>query len=138
MIKHENSFDSDNFNIYEQFQFHSQGLAKRFSTMYNQSLADSATTKASERLIISDIKSRDLYYLSKQHDQTVNTQGNLHLQYFGIILNTDFPKMQLLLTVTKQTTIMSYNSQLEPRCEKTGLRCFRPGPTQTGLYSHRR
>ena len=26
----------------------------------------------------------------------------------------------------------------EPRCEKTGLRGVRPGPTQTGLYSHRR
>ena len=26
----------------------------------------------------------------------------------------------------------------EPRCEKTSLRGFRPGPTQTGLYSHRR
>ena len=26
----------------------------------------------------------------------------------------------------------------EPRCEKTGLRGFRPGPTQTGLCSHRR
>ena len=26
----------------------------------------------------------------------------------------------------------------EPHCEKTGLRGFRPGPTQTGLYSHRR
>ena len=26
----------------------------------------------------------------------------------------------------------------ERRCEKTGLRGFRPGPTQTGLYSHRR
>ena len=26
----------------------------------------------------------------------------------------------------------------EPRCEKTGLRGIRPGPTQTGLYSHRR
>ena len=25
----------------------------------------------------------------------------------------------------------------EPRCEKTGLRGFRPGPTQTRLYSHR-
>ena len=24
----------------------------------------------------------------------------------------------------------------EPRCEKTGLRGIRPGPTQTGLYSH--
>ena len=26
----------------------------------------------------------------------------------------------------------------EPRCEKTGLRGFRPGLTQTGLFSHRR
>ena len=26
----------------------------------------------------------------------------------------------------------------EPRREKTGLRGFRPGATQTGLYSHRR
>ena len=25
---------------------------------------------------------------------------------------------------------------IEPRSEKTGLRGFRPGPTQTGLYSH--
>ena len=25
---------------------------------------------------------------------------------------------------------------IEPRCEKTGLRGFRPGPTQTRLYSH--
>ena len=28
--------------------------------------------------------------------------------------------------------------KIEPRREKTGLRGFRPGPTQTGLYSHRR
>ena len=26
----------------------------------------------------------------------------------------------------------------EPRCEKTGLRGFRPGPTLINLYSHRR
>ena len=26
----------------------------------------------------------------------------------------------------------------EPRCEKTGLRGFRPGPTQTGLCSYTR
>ena len=29
-------------------------------------------------------------------------------------------------------------SSYEPRSEKTGLRGFRPGPTKTGLYSHRR
>ena len=27
---------------------------------------------------------------------------------------------------------------IEPRSEKTSLRGFRPGPTQTGLYNHRR
>ena len=27
---------------------------------------------------------------------------------------------------------------IEPRSEKTGLRGFQPGPTQTGLYCHRR
>ena len=26
---------------------------------------------------------------------------------------------------------------IEPCCEKTGLRGFRPGPTQAGLYSRR-
>ena len=25
----------------------------------------------------------------------------------------------------------------EPRCEKTSLQGFRPGPIETGLYSHR-
>ena len=37
--------------------------------------------------------------------------------------------------------VCSLNSpqrQYEPRREKTGLRDFRPGPTQTGLYSHRK
>ena len=33
-----------------------------------------------------------------------------------------------------ESTIILY----EPRSEKTGLWGFRPGPTQTGLYSHRR
>ena len=31
-----------------------------------------------------------------------------------------------------------YKQWYELRCEKTGLGGFRPGPTQTGLYSHRR
>ena len=34
-------------------------------------------------------------------------------------------------------TILAATSY-EPRCEKTGLRGFRPGPTQTRLYSHSR
>ena len=31
-----------------------------------------------------------------------------------------------------------YQLAYEPLCEKTGLRGFRPGLIQTGLYSHRR
>ena len=40
-----------------------------------------------------------------------------------------------------QSSTSNENLQLmlyEPRCEKTSLWGFRPGPTQTGLYSHRR
>ena len=34
---------------------------------------------------------------------------------------------------------LKYSGNYESRCEKTGLlRGFRPGPTQTGLCSHRR
>ena len=37
----------------------------------------------------------------------------------------------------KKTKVRSYNVTIfEPRSEKTGLRGFRPGPTQTRLYSH--
>ena len=35
-------------------------------------------------------------------------------------------------------TVVASSFTYEPRCEKTGLRGFRPGPTQTGLCSHRR
>ena len=31
----------------------------------------------------------------------------------------------------------NYCTLNEPRCEKAGLRGFRPGPTTIGLYSHR-
>ena len=34
--------------------------------------------------------------------------------------------------------VLSLLMAYEPRCDKTGLRGFRPGPTQTGLCSHGR
>ena len=34
--------------------------------------------------------------------------------------------------------MLTRSPTLEPRCEKTGLRGFRPGPTLTRLYSYRR
>ena len=36
------------------------------------------------------------------------------------------------------TLVCGTDKSFEPRSEKTGLRGFRPGPTQTGLYSHKR
>ena len=39
------------------------------------------------------------------------------------------------ITIRKPALI--FGNTNEPRREKTGLRGFRPGPTQTGLYSHR-
>ena len=39
-----------------------------------------------------------------------------------------------IFTVSFQFTLVLF----EPRCEKTGLRGFLPGPTQIRLYSHRR
>ena len=44
--------------------------------------------------------------------------------------------LEIIVLFRQQKTKML--STAEPRCEKTGLRGFRPGPTQTGLYSHRR
>ena len=42
-------------------------------------------------------------------------------------------------TILELIDFTSYNSvPTEPRCKKNGLRVFRPAPTQTRLYSHRR
>ena len=37
-----------------------------------------------------------------------------------------------------QEEVENFLSLEEPRCEKTSLQGFQPGPTQTGLYYHRR
>ena len=58
---------------------------------------------------------------------------------------SETPKIGFLTTRLKYWYLYEFitfilRSQLlfEPRSEKTGLRGFRPSPTQTGLYSHRR
>ena len=43
----------------------------------------------------------------------------------------------LLSNFTSYGTVTVYEKPNEPRCEKTGLRGFRPGLTQTRLHSHR-
>ena len=41
-------------------------------------------------------------------------------------------------STASEFSIATYPMRNEPRSEKTGLRGFRPGPTQTGLYGDRR
>ena len=43
-----------------------------------------------------------------------------------------------LIALVPGRCILVTSKPLEPRCEKTGLQGFLPGPTQTGLFSHRR
>ena len=45
-----------------------------------------------------------------------------------------------LSVISQQSPVQEQVAQCsyEPRCEKNGLRGFRPGPTQTGLCSHGR
>ena len=38
---------------------------------------------------------------------------------------------------SEDLAVEEITGQYEPLCKKTGLQGFRPGPTQTGLYSHR-
>ena len=44
----------------------------------------------------------------------------------------------LIIMVVVEAHIDNLVPRNGPRCEKTGLWGFRPGPTQTRLYSHRR
>ena len=44
---------------------------------------------------------------------------------------------QLVSKTSEESMCGCLAGVIEPRCEKTGLRGFRPGPTQTGLYNHR-
>ena len=48
------------------------------------------------------------------------------------------PSTSLNVFTTEETGTRFSHPLFEPRCEKSALRGFRPGPTQTALYSHRR
>ena len=48
------------------------------------------------------------------------------------------PRTVTIYMIIMTSSIGSVMRKAESRCEKTGLRGFRPGPTQTRLYSHRR
>ena len=78
--------------------------------------------------------------------------GKIHRQIVGGAYETHF----FMMTAVRKWKIAAFflpvwnssnlgqndspqnNERLEPRSEKTGLRGFRPGSTQTGLYNYRR
>ena len=43
----------------------------------------------------------------------------------------------IYITIFISNSALIYLASYEPRCEKTGLQGFPPGPTTIGLYSHR-
>ena len=50
------------------------------------------------------------------------------------ILSTELKgRFPMIWTGVDNDRNVSHHHRDEPRCEKTGLRGFRPGPTQTGL-----
>ena len=48
------------------------------------------------------------------------------------------PVMAIMLLRNEVNVLLFCLESFEPRCEKTGLRGYRPGPTQTGLYNQSR
>ena len=59
----------------------------------------------------------------------VKTPFDTSVMSVDILEATEFPSQPMAQVDQREN---------QPRCEKTGLRGFRPDPTQTGLYSHRR
>ena len=84
-----------------------------------------------------------------KHKQTnILTKQIFLFSLFGLILYVPVNNFQLCCDVAQKdiyqcicqcichVNILKMSKQIEPHCEKTSLRGFRPGPTQTGLYSH--
>ena len=60
-----------------------------------------------------------------------------HGRFLHIKVNLDLGLVLCDALDNYVTVFVTYND-VWPRSEKTGLRGFRPGPTKTGLYCHRR
>ena len=56
--------------------------------------------------------------------------------FFGICGNKDAFVFRTWAETSKTGSRDAAQIRYEPRRQKTGLRGFRPGPTQTGLRSH--
>ena len=62
----------------------------------------------------------------------------IFLTQFEVLFLNDMKQYlnYLFSSVIDNFQVSKTGINLEPRCEKTGLWGFRPGRTQTGLYSH--
>ena len=58
------------------------------------------------------------------------------LIYLHILMAVFYARTSLLEILGVYNKVTGFVSPYEPRCEKTGLRGFRPGLTQTGLCNH--
>ena len=77
-------------------------------------------------------------FLMKSHMQNQNmfSHDADHYSLVTHCINTVWKACTTCIIMFKYVHICLFIN--EPRCEKTGLRGFRPGLTQTGLYSHTR
>ena len=73
-------------------------------------------------------KSFHIIYIFKRLEQNIKLRWQWNSVYYSFKAANN--------KSTDKTTICA--DRYEPRSEKTGLRGFRPGPIQTGLYNHRR
>ena len=65
----------------------------------------------------------------------MSLQGLLSMSLQGLLSMSLQGLLSMSVSVLSSPFVCAY--KIDPRCEKTGLRGFRPGPTQTGLYTYR-
>ena len=66
-------------------------------------------------------------------------EGRLLITLLRFSCDTSFPLHEITaenVLPSLQEKVIETNALNKPRREKTGLRCFGPGPTQTGLRNH--
>ena len=86
--------------------------------------------KLEQGRVLQEEKRKTMAEETKHHQQRANYQDQLARKRYEEQL-----AQQVRLTLHELLLCMQL---YESRCEKTGLWDFRPGPSQTGLYSHKR
>ena len=146
--------------------FHSSGYMYRVNQMYYlEKLAAGLASKPTNRLHnVTQISAKEAKlhqsYFHFIYDETdivefsASSQKHIDIKFvisgdsdqLGYLLSmmsvfACSARDKILNTLSKNLDGGSYEFSMgayEPRCEKTGLRGFRPGPTQTRLFSHTR